>query len=107
MQILATHLNERDPVPGCKRECYNSAAQVLRVLSKLFRRLMIDKLLAAHAAGRLTLYGAHAGLVTLRRSPPIWRRTRGRHGSSTPSANSRAKGGARLSVELGPLGDPP
>ena len=30
----------------------------VRVLSKLFRRLMIDKLVAAHAAGRLTFHGA-------------------------------------------------
>jgi hypothetical protein len=36
----------------------------VRVLSKLFRRLMIDKLVAAHAAGQLTFYGAHAALVT-------------------------------------------
>jgi hypothetical protein len=35
----------------------------VRVLSKLFRRLMIEKLVAAHAAGRLTFYGAHAALV--------------------------------------------
>jgi hypothetical protein len=35
----------------------------VRVLSKLFRRLMIEKLIAAHAAGRLTFHGAHAALV--------------------------------------------
>ena len=35
----------------------------VRVLSKLFRRLMIDKLMAAHTAGRLTFHGAHAALV--------------------------------------------
>jgi hypothetical protein len=35
----------------------------VRVLSKLFRRLMIEKLMAAHAAGRLTFHGAHAALV--------------------------------------------
>jgi len=34
----------------------------VRVLSKLFGRLMIDKLRAAHAAGQLTFYGAHAAL---------------------------------------------
>src|SRR4029077_11593454 len=32
-------------------------------LSKLFRRLMIEKLVAAHAAGQLNFYGAHASLV--------------------------------------------
>jgi hypothetical protein len=35
----------------------------VRVLSKLFRRLMIDKLVAAHAASQLTFHGAHAALV--------------------------------------------
>jgi hypothetical protein len=35
----------------------------VRVLSKLFRRLMIEKLMVAHAAGRLTFHGAHAALV--------------------------------------------
>jgi hypothetical protein len=34
----------------------------VRVLAKLFRRLMIEKLLAAHAAGQLMFYGAHAAL---------------------------------------------
>jgi hypothetical protein len=33
------------------------------VLSKLFRRLMLEKLLAAHAAAKLTFYGAHAHLA--------------------------------------------
>jgi hypothetical protein len=35
----------------------------VRVLAKLFRRLMIDKLVAAHAAGQLTFHGAHAALA--------------------------------------------
>jgi hypothetical protein len=35
----------------------------VRVLSKLFRRLMIEKLMAAHAVGQLTFHGAHAALV--------------------------------------------
>ena len=33
------------------------------VLSKLFRRLMLEKLLAAHAAGRLQFFGSHAHLA--------------------------------------------
>jgi Putative transposase len=33
------------------------------VLSKLFRRLMLEKLAAAHAAGRLTFFGVHAPLA--------------------------------------------
>ena len=34
----------------------------VRVLSKLFRRLLLEKLAAAHAVGRLTFFGEHAGL---------------------------------------------
>ena len=34
----------------------------VRVLSKLFRRLMVEKLVAAHAAGELNFYGAHISL---------------------------------------------
>jgi hypothetical protein len=33
------------------------------VLSKLFRRLMLEKLAAAHAAGKLTFFGEHAHLA--------------------------------------------
>jgi hypothetical protein len=33
------------------------------VLSRLFRRLMLDKLAAAHKAGKLTFFGAHAHLA--------------------------------------------
>jgi hypothetical protein len=33
------------------------------VLSRLFRRLMLEKLAAAHAAGKLTFFGAHAHLA--------------------------------------------
>jgi Putative transposase/Transposase zinc-binding domain len=33
------------------------------VLSKLFRRLMLEKLVAAHAAGKLVFFGEHAHLV--------------------------------------------
>jgi hypothetical protein len=35
----------------------------VRVLSKLFRRLMLEKLAAAHSAGKLTFFGAHAHLA--------------------------------------------
>jgi hypothetical protein len=35
----------------------------VRVLSKLFRRLMLTKLEAAHAAGKLRFFGAHAHLA--------------------------------------------
>jgi hypothetical protein len=35
----------------------------VRVLSRLFRRLFLDKLTAAHAAGRLQFFGGHAALA--------------------------------------------
>jgi hypothetical protein len=35
----------------------------VRVLSRLFRRLFLDKLAAAHAAGRLKFFGDHAPLA--------------------------------------------
>jgi hypothetical protein len=35
----------------------------VRVLSRLFRRLFLERLLAAHAADRLKFFGAHAALV--------------------------------------------
>ncbi len=35
----------------------------VRVLSKLFRRLMLEKLLAAHQTGRLQFFGTHAHLA--------------------------------------------
>jgi len=38
----------------------------VRVLSKLFRRLMLEKLLAAHAAGQLKFYGKQAHLADAR-----------------------------------------
>ncbi len=35
----------------------------MRVLSRLFRRLFLEKLAAAHATGRLQFFGVHAGLA--------------------------------------------
>jgi hypothetical protein len=35
----------------------------VRVLSRLFRRLFLEKLMAAHEAGHLNFFGEHAGLV--------------------------------------------
>ena len=35
----------------------------VRVLSRLFRRLFLDKLIAAHAAGRLNFFGDHVALA--------------------------------------------
>jgi hypothetical protein len=36
----------------------------VRVLSRLFRRLVIEMLTAAHAAGKLVFHGAHSGLAS-------------------------------------------
>src|ERR1700716_2020838 len=36
----------------------------VRLLSKLFRRLILEKLVAAHAAGRLQFFGTHAHLAS-------------------------------------------
>ncbi len=38
----------------------------VRVLSRLFRRLFLEKLLAAHKAGHLTFFGDHASLADAR-----------------------------------------
>jgi Putative transposase len=35
--------------------------------TKLFRRLMLEKLLAAHRAGKLQLFGSHADLADVKR----------------------------------------
>src|ERR1700758_4665774 len=43
--------------------CKSDFLLPVRVLSKLFRRLMLEKLLAAHEAGRLQFLGSHAHLA--------------------------------------------
>jgi Putative transposase len=50
--------------PDGKRwvSCRSGFFLPVRVLSRLFRRLFLDKLTAAHAAGRLEFFGAHAHL---------------------------------------------
>src|SRR5216117_205641 len=59
----------------------------VRVLSRLFRRLFLEKLAAAHQAGRLSFFGAH--LYPMRNaSRLISRRCTKPSGSSTPSARS-------------------
>ena len=45
------------------------------MLSRLFRRLFLEKLVAAHDAGRLQFFGDHAHTrPSATPSPPIWRR---------------------------------
>ena len=46
----------------------------VRVLSRLFRRLFLEKLIAAHQAGRLQFFGDHAPLAEAQPSRHIWRR---------------------------------
>jgi hypothetical protein len=46
--------------------CRPSFFLPVRVLSKLFRRLMLEKLMAAHTAGKLAFFGALAGLADAR-----------------------------------------
>jgi hypothetical protein len=43
----------------------------VKVLSRLFRRLMLEMLLAAHAAGRLQFFGDHAHLVLIAAVAPV------------------------------------
>ena len=63
----------------------------VRVLSKLFRRLMLEKLLAAHAAGSLRFLGSHAHLVDVKAFAALLAPLARNAGSSTPSARSRAR----------------
>lgn len=43
--------------------CRPSFLLPVRVLSRLFRRLVVEMLVAAHTAGKLAFFGAHAGLA--------------------------------------------
>ena len=59
---------EGDSPTGTKRSkrwvsCRPGFFLPVRVLSRLFRRLFLDKLAAAHAAGRLTFFSDHAALA--------------------------------------------
>ena len=73
------------------------------VLSKLFRRLMLEKLAAAHAAGKLTFFGAHAHLADAKAFAAFLaplRKTRWFVYAKRPFAGP--EGRARLSVALHP-----
>ena len=75
----------------------------VRVLSKLFRRLMLEKLAAAHAAGKLQFFGEHA---PSRRRRCLRRLPRAAQDDEVvrlrQEALRRAAGGARLSRALHP-----
>ena len=60
----------------------------VRVLSRLFRRLFLERLLAAHQANRLKFFGNHSLSPTRRRSRRIWHRYAEPNGWSTPSVRS-------------------
>ncbi len=73
------------------------------VLSKLFRRLMLEKLVAAHKAGKLTFFGEHAHLADdegLRRLPGAAEEDAVVRLLQAPLR--RAEGCARLPVALHP-----
>jgi hypothetical protein len=84
----------------------------VRVLSKLFRRLMLTKLAAAHAADKLQFFGAYAHLAdakafaaflaSLRKTR--WfvyakRPSRAPNSCMTPNTRSNWKGCARLDTQ--------
>jgi hypothetical protein len=60
----------------------------VRVLSRLFRRLFLEKIMATHVPAACNSSVITPSCRSLRRSQPIWRRCAGLNGSSTPSALS-------------------
>src|SRR5262245_13095807 len=73
----------------------------VRVLSRLFRRLVIVLLIAAHDAGKLAFFGEHAALADAVRRPARAAQAIG-VGRLFEEAVRRAAGRARLSVPLHP-----
>jgi hypothetical protein len=66
----------------------------VRVLSRLFRRLFLEKLVATHAAGRLQFFGQHARRSPMHRpSRRIWRAAQDRVGRVNGCQNPRKDGG--------------
>ena len=75
----------------------------VRVLSRLFRRLFLEKLLAAHDAGRLQFFGDHARLADAQAfAAYLAPLRRSRLGRLRQAPVRRTRGGARLSVALHP-----
>jgi hypothetical protein len=62
----------------------------VRVLSRLFRRLFLERLLAAHQAGRLKFFGNHAALADPQAFAAHLARLRRTEWSSMPSVRSAA-----------------
>ena len=65
----------------------------VRVLSRLFRRLFLEKLVAAHEAGELQFFGNHAALTKAKAFAAYLAPLRNRNGWST--ANDRSAGPRR------------
>ena len=74
----------------------------VRVLSRLFRRLFLEKLAAAHAAGRLHFFGERAGLADPAAFAQYLAPSRGRMGGLRQTPLRRSRGRARLSLALYP-----
>ena len=70
----------------------------VRVLSRLFRRLFLEKLAAAHEAGRLRFFGNLRHLADARPSPPSFAVAQDRMGGLRQTPLRRARGRARLSI---------
>ena len=83
----------------------------VRVLSKLFRRLMLDKLAAAHAAGKLRFLGQHARLpdaaafaaflAPLRKTRAIPTASPSRTAGWSPSTRTASRSDTRTTVATG------
>ena len=71
------------------------------MLARIFCWLFLEKLAAAHQAGRLKFFGDHAGLDDRQAFATISRRCAGPNGTSMPSALRRT-GAVGLSVSLHP-----
>ena len=73
----------------------------VKVLSRLFRRRMLEQLMTAHAAGKLRFFAAHTALADKTAFAAFLKRLRrSRMGRLCQEALRRTRGRARLSVAL-------
>ena len=79
----------------------------VRVLSRLFRRLLLEKLSAAHHAGRLQFFGPHQQRSPMPgTSPTTWRHCARSTGWSMPSGRSPGPRPYLLTCRVTPIGSP-
>ena len=103
---LATGEEGRNPQQGHKNterwiSCRPGFFLPVRVLSRLFRRLFLEKLTAAHDDGSLQFFSDHLGLVDRDRFAAFLAPLRkNRMGGLRQAPLRRPQGGARLSVAL-------